>query len=121
MKVTSIIAGVVIILFLIAYIWVLHNAQYLIQEFVRSESDGKIELTSKQVRYSFRKHQFVLINPMLRSMHDEDKSTSYIIKVKKITLNTGSLQSIIFRRKISVDSIDCIEPVVEVIKTKKIG
>jgi hypothetical protein len=52
-------------------------------------------------------------------MADDEKSTSYIISVKKITLNTGSLQSIIFRQKISIDSIDCVSPFVEVIKTEQ--
>ncbi len=108
-----------IILFIVAYIWVLRNAQYLLQEFVRSESNGKVELTSKQVRYSFRKHQFVLINPTLRSMGEDDKATSYVISLQKITLNTGSLQSIIFRQKILIDSIDCVAPHVEVIKSRR--
>ena len=118
-KITGILAAVLIILFVVGYIWVIRNAQYLLQEFVRSESNGKIELTSQRARYSFRKHQFVLTNPRLRSMNDDEKSTSYIITLKKITLNVGSLQSIIFRQKIAIDSIDCVSPLVEVIKTKK--
>lgn len=118
LKISGIIIGILLLLFLGAYIWVIYNAQYLLREFVRSESKGKIEIASQKVRYSFRRQQFEVFNPRISSAPSADQSTSYVIRLKKMVLNTGSLQSILFRKTFTIDSLDCTQPVVEVIKTK---
>ncbi len=106
------------LIFLGAYIWVIYNAQYLLREFVKSESKGKIEISTQKVRYSFRRQQFELFNARISSTVLADESTSYVISLKKLVLNTGSLQSVIFRRTFTIDSIDCTQPIIEVIKNK---
>jgi hypothetical protein len=118
LKLVGIILAIVIILVTALHIYVVNNAERLIEDLVESKSNGKLKLKLKNIRFNYFSKKVQLDGVRFFSNDSLDLNTAYHFEVDKIRLQVKALIPIFTRKELKIDSIYLSAPKIEVIRLK---
>ena len=118
LKTLGIILGVIIILITALHIYVVNNAESLVEEIVTRESNGKLKLKVKSIKFNYFSKKVEFDDVTFFSNDSLDLATSYHFQVDRIKLRVKALIPIFTRRELKIDSLYLVSPKIEVIRLK---
>jgi len=118
LKTLGIILGIIIILVTALHIYVVNNAEKLIEDIVTSESKGKLKLKVKNLKFNYFSKKVELDDVTFFSNDSLDLVTSYHFQVDKIKIRVKALIPIFTRRELRIDSLFLVSPKIEVTRLK---
>ena len=109
LKTLGIILGIIIIIITALHIYVVNNAETLIEEIVSTESKGKLKLKVKNIKFNYFSKKIELEDVTFFSNDSLDLKTSYRFQVDKIKMKVKALIPIFTRKELRIDSLalDC--------------
>lgn len=118
LKTLGIILGIIIILITALHIYVVNNAENLIEDLVNTESKGKLKLKVKNIKFNYFSKKVELDDVTFYSNDSLDLVTSYRFQVDKIKLRVKALIPIFTRKELRIDSLALIAPKIVVTRLK---
>ncbi|MGZ5190634.1 MAG: hypothetical protein ACXWCZ_06405, partial [Flavisolibacter sp.] len=118
-RLTLVVTAVVALIILGLHIWFVNNARNLIKGIVAKESKGKLKLELSQVSFDFLSNKLQVREVNLFSTDSVTQATTYRIGFRKLTIKTGSFWSLLFQKKMNIDSIKLHDPDIVVTQWKK--
>ena len=118
LKTLGIILGIIIILITALHIYVVNNAEALVEDIVTKESNGKLRLTVKNIKFNYFSKKVELQGVTFFSNDSLDLVTSYHFQVDKIKLRVKALIPIFTRKELRIDSLSLIAPKIVVTRLK---
>ena len=119
LKTLAILLGVVVILITALHFYVVNNAESLIEELVRTESNGKLNLKVKNIKFNYFSKKVELQNVSFFSNDSLDLKTSYHLDIDNIRLKVKALIPIFTRKELLIDSIYLSAPKITVTRLKE--
>src|SRR6185503_18565946 len=92
LKTLGIILGVIIILITALHIYVVNNAEALVEEIVARESKGKLKLKVQNIKFNYFSKKVEFKNVTFYSNDSLDLKTSYYFQVDKIKMKVTRLK-----------------------------
>jgi hypothetical protein len=92
------------------HIWFVNNARSFIRNMVAEKSHGKLKLELSQISFNFFSNRFQVKEASLVSTDSLTAPASYHVTFRQLTMNTGSFWSLVFHRKLTLDSIALHDP-----------
>jgi hypothetical protein len=120
LKTLGIILSIIIILITALHVYVVNNAESLIEEIVFSESKGKLKAKVKNIKFNYFSKKIELEDVAFFSNDSLDLKTSYFFQVDKIKIRVKALIPIFSRRELRIDSLALDAPKIEVTRLKPI-
>ena len=120
LKTLGIILGIIIIVITALHIYVVNNAEALVEEIVTNESNGKLRLKVENIKFNYFSKKIELQNVTFYSNDSIDLKTSYYFQVDKIKLKVKALIPIFTRRELRIDSLALMAPKIVVTRLKPI-
>lgn len=117
LKITGIVAGVLLVLLAVAYFWFINHAESIIREIVHHKSKGKVALSLKNIVFNFSDRRLDLKNAILYNTDSASKKTAYYISVEKLSLQLHALMPLVLHRELIIDSILIANPDIRVMKS----
>ncbi|MFL5811601.1 MAG: hypothetical protein ACJ749_18905, partial [Flavisolibacter sp.] len=118
-KALLITTGVFALIVLGLHIWFVNNARNLIKEIVATRSHGKLKLELNHISFNFFSNKLQVREANLVSTDSLTQATSYRLRFNQLTLQTGSFWSLLFHKRLSLDSIHLTDPEITVTQWKK--
>src|SRR6185503_646867 len=118
LKTLGIILGVIIILLTALHIYVVNNAETLVESIVASESKGKLKLKVKSIKFNYFSKKVELQDITFFSNDSLDLPTYYNFHVDKIKIKVKALIPIFTRKELKIDSLFLFAPKIEVTRLK---
>src|SRR6185503_336700 len=118
LKTLGIILGVIIIIITALHIYVVNNAEALVEEIVARESKGKLKLKVQSIKFNYFSKKVEFKNVTFYSNDSLDLKTSYYFQVDKIKMKVKALIPIFTRRELRIDSLSLFSPKIEVTRLK---
>ena len=118
LKTLGIILGVIVILITSLHIYVVNNAESLVEEIVARESNGKLKLKVENIKFNYFSKKVELQNVAFYSNDSLDLKTSYYFQVDRIKMKVKGLIPIFTRRELRIDSLALVAPKIEVTRLK---
>jgi hypothetical protein len=120
LKTLGILLSIIIILITALHIYVVNNAEKLIEDLVNTESKGKLKLKVKNIRFNYFSKKVELENVIFFSNDSLDLRTAYHFQVDNIRMQVKALVPIFTRRELRIDSIFLSSPKIEVTRLKPV-
>jgi hypothetical protein len=117
-KLLGIILGIFIILITALHIYVVNNAERLIEDLVESKSNGKLKLKLQNIRFNYFSKKVQLEGVRFFSNDSLDLNTAYYFEVDKIRLQVKALLPIFTKRELKIDSVFLSAPKIQVVRLK---
>lgn len=105
LKWTGLLAGFLLLAALAFHLWFTRYARQLLEDYVRRESKGKIELRIGQLRYQYFKRNLVLRDAELFSTDSTAASVSYRFRLPELRMKLQALWPLLREKKILIDSL----------------
>lgn len=121
LKTLGIILGIIIILITALHIYVVNNAESLVEEIVARESKGKLKLKVRNIKFNYFSKKVELQNVVFYSNDSLDLKTSYHFQVEKIKMKVKALIPIFTRRELRIDSLELLAPKIQVTRLKPLN
>jgi len=118
LKTLGIILGIIIILITALHIYVVNNAETLVENIVASESKGKLRLKVKSIKFNYFSKKVELQDITFFSNDSLDLPTYYNFHVDKIKIKVKALIPIFTRKELKIDSLFLFAPKIEVTRLK---
>jgi hypothetical protein len=118
LKTLGIILAVIIILITALHVYVVNNAESLVEEIVARESKGKLKLKVKNIKFNYFSKKIEFQEVTFFSNDTLDLVTSYHFQVDKIKMKVKALIPIFTRKELRIDSLSLISPKIEVTRLK---
>ena len=118
LKTLGIILGIIIITITALHVYVVNNAESLVEEIVANESNGKLKLKVENIKFNYFSRKIELQNVTFFSNDSLDLKTSYYFQVDKIKMKVKALIPIFTRRELRIDSLALMAPKIEVTRLK---
>ena len=118
LKTLGIILGCIIILVTALHIYVVNNAESLVEEIVDRESNGKLKLKIENIKFNYFSKKVELQHVTFYSNDSLDLKTAYYFQVDKIKMKVKALVPIFTRRELRIDSLALVAPKIEVTRLK---
>jgi len=118
LKTLGIILGIIIIIITALHVYVVNNAESLVEEIVTNESNGKLRLKVENIKFNYFSKKIELQNVTFFSNDSLDLKTAYYFQVDKIKLKVKALIPIFTRRELRIDSLSLLAPKIEVTRLK---
>jgi len=91
LKMFLVLLGSIILLTAALHIYIVNNAETLIEDLVRQKSDNKLRLKLQKIKFNYFSNKIVLENAAFYSNDQPDASTAYSFKIKRINLRVKAL------------------------------
>lgn len=118
LKTLGIILGIIIILITALHVYVVNNAESLVEEIVARESNGKLKLKVENIKFNYFSKKVEFRNVTFYSNDSLDLKTAYYFQVDKINMKVKALLPIFTRRELRIDSLALFSPKIEVTRLK---
>ena len=118
LKTLGIILGIIIILITALHIYVVNNAESLVEDIVARESNGKLKLKVKNIKFNYFSKKVELSDIAFFSNDSLDLATYYNFQVDKIKIRVKALIPIFTRKELKIDSIFLVAPKITVTRLK---
>ena len=120
LKTLGIILGLIVILLIAIHVYVVNNAESLIEDIVASESNGKLKAKIKNIKFNYFSKKVEVDDVTFYSNDTLDLKTSYNFHVDKIKIRVKALIPIFTRKELRIDSLALIAPKIEVTRLKRL-
>jgi hypothetical protein len=121
LKILGIILGIIIILITALHIYVVNNAESLVEEIVERESKGKLKLKVRNIKFNYFSKKVELQNVVFYSNDSLDLITAYHFQVDKIKMKVKALIPIFTSRELRIDSLELFAPKIQVTRLKPLN
>jgi hypothetical protein len=118
LKTIGILLGIVVVLVTALHIFVVNNAEKLIEELVSSRSNNKLKLRVENIKFNYFSRKVELQRVHFFSNDSLDLKTSYVFDVDNIKLRVKALLPIFTRKELLIDSLYLRAPRIEVTRLK---
>lgn len=118
LKTLGILLGSIIILLTALHIYVVNNAEKLIEDLVETRSDNKLKLKVKNIKFNYFSRKVELENVVFYSGDSPGLKTAYRFTVNNIKLKVRGLLPIFTRKELLIDSLYLAAPEIEVTRLK---
>jgi hypothetical protein len=118
LKTLGIILGIIIILITALHIYVVNNAESLVEDIVARESNGKLKLKVKNIKFNYFSKKVELSDITFFSNDSLDLPTYYNFQVDKIKIRVKALIPIFTRKELKIDSLFLVAPKITVTRLK---
>ena len=118
LKTLGIILGISLILITALHFYVVNNAESLIEDLVKKESNDKLRLKIKNIKFNYFSKKVELENVSFYSNDSLDLKTSYNFNIDNIRLKVKALLPIFTRKELLIDSIYLTAPKITVTRLK---
>ncbi len=116
LKVSIIVVATLGILVLALNYWYVNNARRVLKEYIYNESDGRIKLELSNLNLNLLSNRIRIYNADLVSTDSLTAPITYHVSFSNISVKIGSLMSLIFEKKLLLDSVKLYNPVIQVIQ-----
>src|ERR1044071_5189108 len=103
LKTLGIILGIIIIIIIALHVYVVNNAEALVEDIVNTQSHGKLKLKVQNIKFNYFSKKVELKNVIFFSNDSTDIKTSYYFQVDRIKLRVKALIPIFTRRELRID------------------
>ncbi len=118
LKTLGILLGIIIVFVTALHIYVVNNAEKLIEDLVKTESKDKLRLKVKNIKFNYFSRKVELQQVVFYSNDSLDINTAYRFSVDNIKLRVKALIPIFTRKELLVDSIYLSAPSIIVTRLK---
>jgi len=118
LKTLGIILGIIIILLTSLHIYVVNNAETLVEDIVTKQSNGKLKLKVKNIKFNYFSKKVELSDITFFSNDSLDLATHYHFQVDKIKIRVKALIPIFTRKELKIDSLFLVAPKITVTRLK---
>ena len=101
------------------HIWFVHNADRLLIDLVKTNSDGKLKLQLSRATFNLFSNEVKIHKAKITSIGKDSSNITYQVSFQKVTLTTNSLWSAFFKNALEIHKIKLYDPVIEVFSHKK--
>ncbi|MEO6612276.1 MAG: hypothetical protein ABIT05_06045 [Chitinophagaceae bacterium] len=119
-RIAGIILGILIVLLTAFHFWFKAHAKGLIEDLVESKSHGKLKLKIGKFHFNYFNKNMELENAVFYTTDTATGSTAYRFSVEKIKLKAKAILPIVFKKRILIDSLNLIRPVIVVTRLRVI-
>lgn len=112
-KVPLILLGGIGLLLLAFHFWFVHHAESLVEDLVRRQSNGKVELRVKNFKFNWFSRKMELEQATFFTT-DTSASAAYLFAVKKIKVQVQSVWPLLMDKKFLIDSLQLFDPDISV-------
>ncbi len=117
-RISGVLLGLLILCLVGFHFWFKAHARTVIRELVAIESKGHLAADLGSFEISYRKLRLNINDLDLQPATRSDSSTATAVKVGRVSLQIRSLWSLVFHRKLTIDSIVCVNPQVTIYKSQ---
>lgn len=118
LKTLGIVLGIIIILVTALHIYVVNNAEHLIEDLVKTRSNNKLRLKVENIKFNYFSRKIELQHVAFYSNDSLDLKTSYSFKVDDIKLRVKALLPVFTRKELLIDSLYLSAPKIQVTRLK---
>jgi len=119
LKISAIIAGIIIVLLLGFHFWFKAHAKQMLEDLVESKSNGKLKMKVGKLKFSYFSRNMELDNVSFYNTDTINVNTTYRFDVKKIKLKVKSLIGVIFQDRFLIDTLTLHDPDIQVTRLKR--
>jgi len=114
-KRSSIIIGVVACLLVAGYFFLAYRTAKIAELLVEQQSKGQFQLNLDHLDISVRNRRVQLTNASLQQIDTSTNAVKYTVRLPKLFLQLKSLDSLVFHKKLLIDSLSLISPSFETV------
>jgi hypothetical protein len=118
-KILCITLGILILLTAAVHLYIVNNAESLIEEIVRKKSRGKVRLELKKIRFNYFSNKIVLEDATFYSVDSAGSKISYSFKLNNARLRVGNLWNAFTKKELLIDSVVLNAPEINITRLKK--
>jgi hypothetical protein len=118
-KILCITLGILILLAAAIHLYIVNNAESLIEDIVRTQSRGKVRLELKKIRFNYFSNKIVFEDATFYSIDSAGSKISYSFKLNNARLRVGNLWNAFTKKQLVIDSLFLIEPEIRITRLKK--
>lgn len=116
-KIPAILLGVLGLLVLGFHLWFVNQAENLVEDLVRRQSKGKVELRVKNFKFNWFSKKMELENATFFTT-DTTAPDRYLFSVKRLRVQVQSVWPLLMDKKFLIDSLQLIDPDISVTRRK---
>ena len=105
-----------LLLIVLLHFWLIQNARAIVAELVVEQSQGQQTVDFKRVSIDYRNLKIQVDNFDFRPVDSMNTDSKVRFSSERLSLQVKSLWSLIFHKKVEIDSIVCTRPTVEIFK-----
>jgi hypothetical protein len=110
--------GSLIVLLVVFHFWFVRHAKHLIEDMVKSQSNGKLSLEIDQFNFNWFDRKMELRQAVFYSTDTATATTAYNFKVDEIRIQVKTILPLVFEKKFLIDSIQLISPHITVTRLR---
>lgn len=118
LKIAAYTLGVLLVLLLSFHFWFINHAESLVEDMVRTQSNGKLHLKVKRFKFNWFSHKMEMDQAIFTTT-DTTSSASYRFAVKRLKMEVKAVWPIVFEKRFLIDSLQLYEPDITVTKLRK--
>ncbi len=105
-----------LLLLVLLHFWLIQNAQAIVAELVVEQTEGRQTVGFRKLSIDYRNLKIQVDNFDFRPVDSMNTDVKFRFSSERLSLQVKSLWSLVFHKKVDVDSIVCIRPVVEIFR-----
>lgn len=118
LKIAAYTLGGLLALLLSFHFWFINHAESLVEEMVRTQSNGKLDLKVKRFKFNWFSHKMEMTQAIFTTT-DTTSPASYRFAVKRLKMEVKAVWPIVFEKRFLIDSLQLFEPDITVTKLRK--
>ena len=116
----ALIAGsILILIFLALQYWFINNARNVLKNYISEQSKGKITLELERLNLNLLTKRLQIVQGELKSTDSTIAPVSYQVNFTRLSVNVGSMWSLLFRKELMLDSLKIYNPNIRVTQWRK--
>lgn len=118
LKIAAYTLGGLLALLLSFHFWFINHAESLVEDMVRTQSNGKLDLKVKRFKFNWFSHKMEMTQAIFTTT-DTTSPASYRFAVKRLKMEVKAVWPIVFEKRFLIDSLQLFEPDITVTKLRK--
>jgi hypothetical protein len=110
-----------LLVLVLLHFWLLQNARAIVAELVVQQSEGRQTVGFKKLSIDYRNLKIQVHNFDFHPVDSMSSTATFRFSSERLSLQVKSLWSLVFHKKVDVDSIVCTRPIVEIYKQDNSG
>ncbi|MFT3676763.1 MAG: hypothetical protein QM781_12750 [Chitinophagaceae bacterium] len=117
-KIAAYTLGGLLVLLLSFHFWFINHAESLVEDMVRTQSNGKLNLKVKRFKFNWFSHKMEMDQAIFTTT-DTTSPASYRFAVKRLKMEVKAVWPIVFEKRFLINSLQLFEPDITVTKLRK--
>lgn len=118
-KILLIILGIFASLIFAFHLWFVHHAESLIEDMVRRQSNGKVDLRVRNFKFNWFSKKMEMEQAVFFTT-DSTAPASYLFAVRRIKIQVQSVWPLVLEKKFLIDSLQLIDPDISVTRRRQV-